>query len=607
MTPEGSTAGPSRAGAVGFASAIGGMAGAALAGHRAPRAAAVGALVGAVGLGASRRWPGRGSGRARSRRCGSGSRCSAALAAPLGWAGRPADRRRAGRGRHRHRRGRRRARAAAAEGRDGPGGRRRGRPGVRAAATRPRAGRGGGQRHGARATGWCRRWCSATRRSACSPSGCRRRTCRSSCRWRPGPGTSAPATSASWPTRSAAATRRTRRTSASSRRWTSWPGRTFDPRRVDPLVREFYEHTTRFTLDIVPEWRLWVRPGYLLYRTLVARPLGQASVPMNQREAQRGIRSRIDTISPTGRRRTVAVRGWIRSFADNDEPIYVGIYTTYRHDGRGYVSVGFPLPQASFTATLLPQRPPGRRAGADQPRRRRPARPLPDLHRPDDRATSPRWRCTASPSSSTSTSRTASCAPSTPSGSSASRSSCCTTGSRRRRPPASPTSGRRSRPGGRRPCRSPASARTPSSGPTKRNPLRFSALAMAVDSGVTAGTSAVVTRRRAVRRPARTTRAARRGRRRAPTTARALAMVASDLRPVADDAGVGHQPLRRRRRRTPRPACGSKPANAARKAARLRRIVSQDSPDWNASRLIRSNSAASPCTGRPHSSSWYVV
>lgn len=131
-------------------------------------------------------------------------------------------------------------------------------------------------------------------------------------------------------------------------------GPQFDPAEVDPRVREFYEHTTRFTLDIVPEWRLWVRPGYLLYRTLVARPLGQASVPMNQREALRGVRSRIDTITPAGHD-TVAIRGWIRSFADNDEPIYVGIYTTYRHDDRGYVSVGFPLPQASFTATLLPR------------------------------------------------------------------------------------------------------------------------------------------------------------------------------------------------------------------------------------------------------------
>jgi hypothetical protein len=155
-------------------------------------------------------------------------------------------------------------------------------------------------------------------------------------------------------------------------------GPTFDPAGIDPLVREFYEHTTRFALDIVPQWRLWVRPGYLLYRTLLARPLGQANVPMSQREAQHGVRSRIDTISGiTGAfgagggvpavgadggladAAAVAVRGWIRSFADTDEPIYVGIYTTYRHQGRGYVSVGFPLPQASFTATLQPAARPG--------------------------------------------------------------------------------------------------------------------------------------------------------------------------------------------------------------------------------------------------------
>jgi hypothetical protein len=135
-------------------------------------------------------------------------------------------------------------------------------------------------------------------------------------------------------------------------------GPEFDPGAVDVRVREFYEHTTRFSLDIVPEWRRWVRPGYLLYRTALARPLGQASVPMNQREALRGIRSRIDTIT-LDLDDVVAVRGWIRSFADNDEPIYVGIYTTYRHGGRGYVSVGFPLPQASFTATLEPRARPG--------------------------------------------------------------------------------------------------------------------------------------------------------------------------------------------------------------------------------------------------------
>lgn len=135
-------------------------------------------------------------------------------------------------------------------------------------------------------------------------------------------------------------------------------GPDFDPSTVDARVREFYEHTTRFRLDIVPRWRAWVRPGYLLYRALVAQPLGQANVPINQRATQRGIRSRIDTITLPDDD-AVAVRGWIRSFADTDEPIYVGIYTTYRHDGRGYVSVGFPVPHGSFTATLLPRARPG--------------------------------------------------------------------------------------------------------------------------------------------------------------------------------------------------------------------------------------------------------
>ena len=135
-------------------------------------------------------------------------------------------------------------------------------------------------------------------------------------------------------------------------------GPEFDPAAADPRVRAFYERTTDYKLDIVPEWRAWVRPGYLLYRTFVARPLGQANVPMNQREAQRGVVSRIDTIDTDGDGRP-DVRGWIRSYAATGDPIYVGIYTTYRHEGRGYVRVGFPLPQGNFTATLAPRAAPG--------------------------------------------------------------------------------------------------------------------------------------------------------------------------------------------------------------------------------------------------------
>jgi hypothetical protein len=51
----------------------------------------------------------------------------------------------------------------------------------------------------------------------------------------------------------------------------------------------------------------------------------------------------------------IDLRGWVRAFEGTGEAIYVGIYTTFQHQGVGYVSVGFPLPDSNFTATLLPK------------------------------------------------------------------------------------------------------------------------------------------------------------------------------------------------------------------------------------------------------------
>jgi hypothetical protein len=131
-------------------------------------------------------------------------------------------------------------------------------------------------------------------------------------------------------------------------------GPTFEADRVHPLIREFYEHTSRFRLSIIPEWRRWMKPGYELFKLVVAQPLGQAAIPSNIEEAQRGMVSTIDTIAVDGNEE-IDIRGWIRTFADSGKPIYVGIYTSFRDDDRGYVSVGFPIPSANLTATLLPR------------------------------------------------------------------------------------------------------------------------------------------------------------------------------------------------------------------------------------------------------------
>jgi hypothetical protein len=126
----------------------------------------------------------------------------------------------------------------------------------------------------------------------------------------------------------------------------------FEAGRVDPLIREFYEHTSRFRLAITPEWRWWMRPPYRLFRATIARPIGQANAPFDQEEVQDGVVSWIDTIDMDGDG-TVDFRAWVRAY-ETGEPLYIGIYTIHRIEGLSYVSVGFPLPSGNFTATLLP-------------------------------------------------------------------------------------------------------------------------------------------------------------------------------------------------------------------------------------------------------------
>ena len=133
------------------------------------------------------------------------------------------------------------------------------------------------------------------------------------------------------------------------------------------------------------------------------------------------------------------------------------------------------------------------------------------------------------------------------------------------------------------------------------------AFARAVDSAVTAGTSARVRGPGAVGRVGGVGPDQRVQLARAPSSAstRALAIVASILARLRMMPASASS---RSRSASVNAATDAilKPAKAARKPSRRRRIVIQDRPDWKASRQSRSNRASSPWTGRPHSSSWYA-
>lgn len=132
----------------------------------------------------------------------------------------------------------------------------------------------------------------------------------------------------------------------------------FNPAKVNPLIREFYEHTTRFKLSIEPEWNLFIKPFFWFFKRFIVQRIGQADLPFNTEDTQRGMVSYIDIIEYESENdqhdHIETLRGWIRAYEDSDDAIYVGIYTVVRQNDTGYVSVGFPLPEANFTATLMP-------------------------------------------------------------------------------------------------------------------------------------------------------------------------------------------------------------------------------------------------------------
>jgi hypothetical protein len=124
-------------------------------------------------------------------------------------------------------------------------------------------------------------------------------------------------------------------------------------------------------------------------------------------------------------------------------------------------------------------------------------------------------------------------------------------------------------------------------GPTKRKPAERSRFASAVDSGVEEGQSEGVRGTSCCSGANDHTSSASGVSSRRARAARAFAIAASILpRCLTIDSSAS----RRRTSRSPKPATrsGSNPSNAARNPSRLRRIVSQESPDWNPSRQSRS-------------------
>ncbi len=130
---------------------------------------------------------------------------------------------------------------------------------------------------------------------------------------------------------------------------------TFDPSRVLPSIREFYESTAAFDLDVWSRWSPVFRPFGGMVAWLFSRRLDQLNVPLDPLDASSGVRSdiRFMTARGSGERLYAA---WVRRIPETQRHIYVGLYSTCTppHAGVPCVKTVFPLPNGNATVVLRP-------------------------------------------------------------------------------------------------------------------------------------------------------------------------------------------------------------------------------------------------------------
>ena len=122
---------------------------------------------------------------------------------------------------------------------------------------------------------------------------------------------------------------------------------------VHPRIREFYEHTARWQLDVWSQWSPLMRPGGVLLSALFSRRLQQLNLPLNPLDVSRGMTSRVvQVVHDDG---AIDGTAWVRTLRATGDMVFGGYYgTTLLPAGGHAVRVVFPLPNGSLTVLLRP-------------------------------------------------------------------------------------------------------------------------------------------------------------------------------------------------------------------------------------------------------------
>lgn len=129
----------------------------------------------------------------------------------------------------------------------------------------------------------------------------------------------------------------------------------FDPARVHPEVRAFYEETSRYEMDVWSRWTGAFGPFGRLLAMVFSRRLQQLNVPLSPLDTSLGISSEVALlVSPESGERIYTA--WTRQMLGSGNVLYAAAYSHCEIPGRigACVKVVFPLPNGNATVFMRP-------------------------------------------------------------------------------------------------------------------------------------------------------------------------------------------------------------------------------------------------------------
>jgi hypothetical protein len=120
-------------------------------------------------------------------------------------------------------------------------------------------------------------------------------------------------------------------------------GPSFDPDRVDPKVRHFYEHAALYHLEVWSEVYLAGKFVLWLLVEFISRKMNQLNFPISSLEVAKGMTSEIVQLRDRQTGKLVHT-GWLRRFRSTGKVIYAGFYSVTRvpEEENPCVKVTFP-------------------------------------------------------------------------------------------------------------------------------------------------------------------------------------------------------------------------------------------------------------------------